>query len=124
MTDGIHKARPQDEALGVSACAVCAAPVQRVPGGHGPVWVHTETGTVTGLGQDTGVVPKFYVFDLTGDDPPQLTGDGIGPFDTADDAITHGTEHLAEWHSWCVGRVTIVHTHNVALDIEEPDGAR
>lgn len=47
----IHKAVPQDETHGVSACAVCAAPVKRVPGGNGPIWVHSETGTVVGSGE-------------------------------------------------------------------------
>lgn len=48
----IHKARPQDDSLGVSACAVCGAPVKRVPGGRGPVWIHIETGTVVGSGSE------------------------------------------------------------------------
>jgi hypothetical protein len=48
----VHKARPQDESLGVSACAVCGSPVKRVPGGQGPTWIHTETGTVAGRGAD------------------------------------------------------------------------
>lgn len=52
MSSGIHKATPQDDEHGVSACAVCAAPVKRVPGGNGTVWIHSETGTVVGNGKD------------------------------------------------------------------------
>jgi len=47
-----HKASPQDPSLGVSACQHCGAPVKIVPGGHGPMWVHTETGMVVGSGPD------------------------------------------------------------------------
>lgn len=47
----VHKAEPQDESLGVSACKHCGAPVKRVPGGQGPTWVHTETGIVVGSGE-------------------------------------------------------------------------
>lgn len=46
----IHKAVPQDGTHGVSACVSCAAPVKRVPGGNGSIWVHSETGTIVGSG--------------------------------------------------------------------------
>ena len=32
----------------LSTCKHCKAEVRRVPGGHGPTWVHDETGTVAG----------------------------------------------------------------------------
>jgi hypothetical protein len=46
----IHKARRGIAPYGVVHCAVCGQPIKRVPGGHGPVWVHSETGAVVGSG--------------------------------------------------------------------------
>jgi hypothetical protein len=51
-TAEIHKARPgRDNAY----CAVCRQRVQKVPGGHGPVWVHKDTGAVVAHGTDNEV---------------------------------------------------------------------
>lgn len=44
----VHKATPEGGKHGVSTCSECGEPVKRVPGGQGPVWVHTETGAVAG----------------------------------------------------------------------------
>jgi len=44
----VHKADPQAEDLGVSACKICGRQVKRVPGGQGPVWIHEDTGMVVG----------------------------------------------------------------------------
>jgi hypothetical protein len=47
----IHKAAPFEQwaanQLG-TACRHCGSEIKRVPGGDGPVWVHTETGAVVG----------------------------------------------------------------------------
>ena len=46
-----HKAEPEDPmTAGFSACVHCGLEVQRVPGGNGPTWVHSLTGTVAGSG--------------------------------------------------------------------------
>lgn len=49
-----HKAEPfeqwADNALG-TACCHCGNEIKRVPGGSGPVWVHTATGIVLGRGR-------------------------------------------------------------------------
>lgn len=45
-----HKAEPQAIGVHVSACRHCGAAVVIVPGGHGPVWVHEETGMIVGSG--------------------------------------------------------------------------
>jgi hypothetical protein len=47
----VHKATPEpNPAFGVSTCVHCERDIKRVPGGHGPTWVHTATGTVAGTG--------------------------------------------------------------------------
>jgi len=47
----LHKAAPDGPGThGVSVCAHCGTNVHRVPGGSGPVWVHTDTGFVVGPG--------------------------------------------------------------------------
>lgn len=44
----VHKAapEPEDASTGVSHCTVCGQGVRRVPGGHGPTWIHADTGAV------------------------------------------------------------------------------
>lgn len=47
----IHKAQPghgDNPDRDTDDCAVCAETVKRVPGGHGPTWIHTSTGAVAG----------------------------------------------------------------------------
>lgn len=50
---GIHKALPAHpgDPEDHQPCQVCRKEVHKVPGGHGPTWVHTETGTVVGSGR-------------------------------------------------------------------------
>jgi hypothetical protein len=57
----IHKAAPQPDTgwgtsydSGVASCAHCHEDIHRVPGGHGPTWVHDSTGAVA------AVNPKPY----------------------------------------------------------------
>jgi hypothetical protein len=42
--DIIHKAEPSE--LNADRCAVCGYLIKQVPGGRGPVWVHSGSGTV------------------------------------------------------------------------------
>jgi hypothetical protein len=44
----MHKAQPTPEFTddAVSTCVVCHRDIKRVPGGHGPTWVHSDTGAV------------------------------------------------------------------------------
>jgi hypothetical protein len=53
----VHRAKPKDpeqwqiEALGgFSQCADCNEDIKRVPGGHGPTWIHEKTGMVAATG--------------------------------------------------------------------------
>ena len=49
----VHKAEPAaigSELTGTGTCTHCGEPVHRVPGGHGPTWVHTGSGAVAGSG--------------------------------------------------------------------------
>lgn len=48
----IHKATPAAPFAtdAESVCVHCHREIKRVPGGHGPVWVHADTGTVVGSG--------------------------------------------------------------------------
>lgn len=39
----IHKAAPASDN---THCAVCGQHVRRVPGGHGPAWIHADSGAV------------------------------------------------------------------------------
>jgi len=52
MTDEkrVHKAQPAhpQDPEDHQPCAVCRREVKKVPGGHGPTWVHVDTGTVAG----------------------------------------------------------------------------
>lgn len=45
MAGRVHPADPTPEPDSTE-CRWCARPIKRVPGGHGPVWVHAETGAV------------------------------------------------------------------------------
>ena len=40
----IHKAEPCEN--DDSHCTVCGQPIRSVPGGHGPTWVHADSGAV------------------------------------------------------------------------------
>jgi hypothetical protein len=40
----VHKASDDEGRPG--HCAVCGQAVRRVPGGHGPTWVHADSGAV------------------------------------------------------------------------------
>ena len=51
----IHKATPAEDE---QHCAVCGQWVKRVPGGHGPTWVHRDSGAVAAPNP-----PRFYVHD-------------------------------------------------------------
>lgn len=46
----IHKATPASEFIADvrSTCIYCHRDIKRVPGGHGPTWVHSNTGAVVG----------------------------------------------------------------------------
>ena len=44
----VHKAEPEDD--GSLWCKHCNESIQRVPGGHGPTWVHINSGAVAGSG--------------------------------------------------------------------------
>lgn len=45
----IHKAHPRNtDPWPLEECMHCGLDIHLVPGGHGPVWVHSETGTVAG----------------------------------------------------------------------------
>jgi hypothetical protein len=48
----VHKATPLPGTgdNGTAWCQYCDASIARVPGGHGPTWVHEATGTVAGSG--------------------------------------------------------------------------
>lgn len=51
-TDRIHKAEPVQAFANDahSTCIHCHREIKRVPGGNGPTWVHSDTGTVVGSG--------------------------------------------------------------------------
>ncbi len=46
----VHKAEPvnPDPAPMYNECTHCGEVIKRVPGGHGPTWVHDSTGCVAG----------------------------------------------------------------------------
>jgi hypothetical protein len=44
----IHKATLDDRYLDNPMCFYCGEHIKRVPGGHGPTWVHVDTGAVAG----------------------------------------------------------------------------
>jgi hypothetical protein len=52
----VHKATPAPQFAedASSTCIHCHSDIRRVPGGSGPVWVHTNTGTVAGPGAPSG----------------------------------------------------------------------
>jgi hypothetical protein len=45
----VHKATPHPRVKGEpQVCFECLRPIRIVPGGHGPTWVHEDTGAVAG----------------------------------------------------------------------------
>lgn len=58
---GAHKAAPAhpDDPEDEQPCAHCRRTVKRVPGGHGPTWVHADTGAVVGFAREDG--PEKWV---------------------------------------------------------------
>jgi hypothetical protein len=49
----MHKAEPAPQFAddAVSTCVHCHKEIKRVPGGHGPTWVHADSGAVVGRGE-------------------------------------------------------------------------
>lgn len=45
----VHPARPSADETEPPRCAVCGLTIARVPGGHGPTWVHAVSGTVAAI---------------------------------------------------------------------------
>lgn len=53
VSAAIHKATPQNTVNDqnvIDVCAVCDRVIKKVPGGHGLVWVHEDSGMVAGDG--------------------------------------------------------------------------
>lgn len=51
----IHKANPRErdaETTGAAHCVTCGAWIKRVPGGHGPIWIHEDSGAVAAPGAE------------------------------------------------------------------------
>ena len=60
MNTHLHKPQPAEDG---EACIICDRPIRRVPGGHGPVWVHAD-GYV--LGRTYIGVAQIWAYDDAG----------------------------------------------------------
>lgn len=49
----VHKATLDDRYLDTPLCLYCGQAIKRVPGGHGPTWIHVESGAVAGTHEAT-----------------------------------------------------------------------
>lgn len=87
-----HKAAPQHEDQGVSTCRHCGYQVLRVPGGHGPTWVHAATGMVAAPGAERseGPGPRTLVVEI----PATLINPTWTDKDLRDNAVDYITSLL------------------------------